>query len=70
MESQASVIPEPLQAISRLSTTLHPIKKWSKTTLDPLSSHCFLVIAVSCGEIAPEYQGVPDSPPSSEVVVR
>jgi hypothetical protein len=45
------------------------IKNWPKTTLDPLSSHCLLVIAVSRGGFAPEYRGIPGSPPSSEVVV-
>ena len=46
------------------------IKQCSKTTRDPLSCHCLLVTAVSCGEFVPQYQGVPGSPPSSEVVVR
>ena len=29
------------------------IKQWSKTTRDPLSCHCLLVMAVSCGGLAP-----------------
>ncbi len=46
------------------------IRKWPKSTRDSLSCHCLLVRGVRCGDFAPQYQGVPGSPPSSEVVVR
>ena len=46
------------------------IKQVLKGDCDPLSFHCLLVMAVSRGGTAPQYHGVPGSPPSSELVVR